>query len=154
MESPPFKSITDDGPSYGLGAGHSDRMSFIVRIPSRVHHLYILTDCVLSLDRPAGNKYTRGPGKDCSGQYTDEGDPQGVFNMCLLSVKRPFLDLPNTQIRRLHPCHSAAFQRPLICVTSRSTPDHVYASNLSKLVPEHSDLSLANEIPSDSWDDE
>ena len=150
VESPVFKSILDDGPSYGVGSGLGDRMGLLVRVPSKVHHLYILTDCVLMLERPVGVKYSPEP---YSGQDMDEGDPQVIFNMCLLSVKRPSLEVPYTQLRRLHPSPSANFQKPLICVTSRSTPDHVYADNLSRLVPGHCDLHLADEIPSDSWDD-
>ena len=150
VESPIFKSILDDGPSYGAGGGLGDRMGLVARVPSKVHHLYILTDGVLMLERPIGDTYSPEtyPGQDI---YEE---PQVIFNMCLLSVKRPSLAVPNTQIRRIHPSALASFQKPLICVTSRSTPDHVYADNLSRLAPGHCDLHLADDIPSDSWDDQ
>lgn len=151
IESPTFTSLLDDGQPYGAGGRLRDRMGFLVRIPSNVHQLYILTDCVLYLSRPAGDKYHP---ENYSGQDLTEGDPQGIFNMCLLAVQRPHIDIPNTQIRRLHPSVLAAFQRPLVCITSKSTPDHVYASNLANLAPGHYDLQLADEIPNDSWDDD
>lgn len=151
IESPTFTSLLDDGPPYGAGGRLRDRMAFLVRIPSNVHHLYILTDCVLYLSRPAGDKYHP---EIYSGQDMTEGDPQAIFNMCLLAVKRPHIDIPNTQIRRLRPNVLAAFQRPLVCITSKSTPDHVYASSLASLTSGHCDLEHADEIPNDSWDED
>ena len=157
VELPPKTGLKSALPIWhsGAGGGLKDRMAFLVRIPSGVHHLYILTDCVLWLDRPAGDKYPRLISEmGYSDDYIRVGNPPEIFNMCLLSLKRPTLDLPNTQIRRLHPSPEAAFHRPLICVTSKCTPDHIYASNLSRLAPGHCNLSLAEEIPIDSWDDE
>lgn len=151
IESPPFASLYNDLPPYGTGGGLRDRMAFRVRIPSKVHHLYIVTDCVLWLSRPAGSKY---PGSPYSGRDICEDDPTEIFNMCLLSVRRPGVDIPNTQIRRLQPKASARLQSPLICVTSRSTPDFIYADNLSRHAPGHCDLTTAEEIAHDSWDDE
>ncbi len=151
IESPPFTSLMNDLPPYGAGGCLRDRMAFRVRIPSKVHHLYILTDCVLWLSRPAGDTY---PGVRYCGQDTPEEDASEIFNMCLLSVKRPTCDVPNTQIRRVHPSVSATFQRPLVCVTSKSTPDRIYADNLARLAPGHCDLEHAEEIPHDSWEDE
>lgn len=151
IESPAFTTLLNDGSPYGAGGCPRDRMVFLVRIPSQVHHLYILTDCVLCLSRPVGEKHLP---KFYSGQDIAEGDPPAIFNMCLLAVQRPRLELPNTQIRRLYPGLSATFQKPLVCVTSRSTPDHIYASNLSRLAPGHCDLQLAEEVSNVSWDEE
>ena len=135
VESPPFTSVLDDLPPYGIGGSLKDRMAFLVSIPSKVHHLYILTDCVLWLDN------------------VRDVHPE-IFNLCLLSVKRPSFQIPNTQIRRVYPNATANFQKPLICITSKSTPDHIYTDNLSRLAPGHCDFEQAEEIQHDSWDDE
>ena len=149
VESPPLASVLGGSPSFGSDT----RMVFRVRIPSRVHHLYILTDCVVQLSRPAGTKYDTSP---YSGQDIWEGDvdPAGIFNLCLLSVNRPSCEIANTQIRRVHPNMSAILQRPLVLTTSNSTPDQIYAENLRKLAPGHCDLEAAAVIPCESWDDE
>ena len=127
-------------------------MAFCVRVPNKVHHLYIVTDCVLWLRRPAGIKHSSKLSM-FSGQDVDEDDMPAIFNMCILSVKRLSYEMPNTKIRRVRPNSLATLQRPLICITSSSTPDDIYADNLSRLAPGHCDLATAEDIAHDSWDD-
>ena len=149
VESPPFTNLYDVLPPSYPDLGLPNRMTFRIRTPTKIRDLYIVTDCVLVLLRPAGFKYPASSGQDVA-----EDVSAGILNMCLLSVRRPAYDIPNTQIWRLLPGASTTLQSPLICVTSRSTPDSIYADNLSRLAPGHCDLTNAEEVARHTWDDD